>query len=374
MGKGIFRRITKTFLIAMNVVLALLFILSCYAYLFNQEKFWMLGFVTLGSFFLLLGLLFFLIFWLFAKPLLSFISVIALSICITPLQHLFAINLDNGLERKDQDAIRVMTWNVEHFKILEHKDHPEIKTEMLQLIQDYAPDVACFQEMVGSNAYSDAINYLPAMARSLDMPYMHYAYNPKLDFDGKHHFGLIVFSKWPIVNEQMVSTAPYDYNSIFQYVDILKEGDTMRVFNVHLQSLKFNQENLNYLEEPLEKEGRDLKKSFGVMQKFKMGFVKRQRQVDIITKSMSESPYPNILCGDFNDVPNSYAYHTIGKNMHNAFAEKGFGLGRTFLGFSPTLRIDNIFHGYEFKALQYERAVKQLSDHLPMMVDLKLND
>ena len=374
MGKGIFRRITKTFLIAMNVVLALLFILSCHAHLFNQEKFWMLGFFTLGSFFLLLGLLFFLIFWLFAKPLLSFISLIALSICITPLQHLFAINLDNGFERKDLDAIRVMTWNVEHFKILEHKDHPEIKTEMLQLIQDYAPDVACFQEMVGSNAYSDAINYLPAMARSLDMPYMHYAYNPKLDFDGKHHFGLIVFSKWPIVNEQMVSTAPYDYNSIFQYVDILKEGDTMRVFNVHLQSLKFDQENLNYLEEPLEKEGRDLKKSLGVMQKFKMGYVKRQRQVDIIAKSMAESPYPNILCGDFNDVPNSYAYHAIGKNMHNAFAEKGFGLGRTFLGFSPTLRIDNIFHGYEFKALQYKRAVKQLSDHLPVMVDLKLND
>jgi endonuclease/exonuclease/phosphatase family metal-dependent hydrolase len=369
-----FRRITKTFFVLGNIVVAILFILSCYSHLFNQDKFWVLDLLTLGSFFLLLGVLFFLIFWLFAKPLLSFISVVALSICVAPLQNLFPLNFDNSFERKEQQAIRVMTWNVEHFKILEHKDHPEIKTEMLQLIQDYSPDIACFQEMVGSNAYSDAINYLPAMARSLDMPYMHYAYNPKLDFDGKHHFGLIIFSKWPIVNQQMVSTLPYDYNNIFHYVDIVKLGDTMRVFNLHLQSLELNPENLSYLEKPLEKEGRDLNKSIGVMRKLKTAFVKRKNQSDIIAKTVSESPYPTILCGDFNDVPNSYSYYTIGKNMQNAFAEKGFGLGRTFLSFSPTLRIDNVFYGPAFEALQYERPVKKLSDHLPVIVDLQLTN
>ena len=375
MRSGIVRRFTKRFLIVVNVIAALLFMLSCYAYLFNQEKFWYLGFLTLGSFFLLLIVLGFLILWLFTRPLISIISVVALLICLSPLQQLFAINFSDHFEtRKEEKALRIMTWNVEHFKILQHKDHPEIKTEMLQLIQDYAPDIACFQEMVGSNAFSDAINYLPAMARSLDMPYMHYAYNPKLDFDSKHHFGLIVFSKWPIVQQQMVSTPPYDYNNIFQYVDIVKQEDTVRVFNAHLQSLKFNQENLNYLEEPLEKETKNLKKSYGVLQKFKMGFIKRQRQADIIAASIAESPYPSILCGDFNDVPNSYSYYTIGKNMQNAFAAKGAGLGRTFLSFSPTLRIDNVFYSPAFEALQYERPFRKLSDHLPVIVDLKLKN
>lgn len=372
MAKSIFRRVTKKFLIIVNVIVALLFILSCYTYHFNQDKFWYLGFLTLGSFFLLLAILGFIIFWLFTKPVVASIGIIALTACLSPLQQLIAFNFTSSFEnRKAPNALRVMTWNVEHFKILQHQDHPEIKTEMLQLIQDYAPDVACFQEMVGSNAYSDAINYLPAMAKTLNMPYLHYAYNPKLDFDSKHHFGVIIFSKWPIVEKQMVSTLPYDYNNIFQYVDIDKEGDTSRVFNVHLQSLKFSKDNLDYLEEPLEKDGKTLTKSLGIIEKFKLGFIKRKRQADLIASTVATSPYPSILCGDFNDVPNSYAYHTIGNNMTNAFAAKGFGLGRTFLGLSPTLRIDNIFYSKEFEALQYERPFKKLSDHLPVIVDLE---
>ena len=80
-----------------------------------------------------------------------------------------------------------------------------------------------------------------------------------------------------------------------------------------------------------------------------------------------------IVCGDFNDVPNSYAYHTIGNGMKNAFAETGVGLGRTFTGIAPTLRIDNIFADIRFDVLQYIRVKKKLSDHFPILTDLKLN-
>jgi len=69
------------------------------------------------------------------------------------------------------------------------------------------------------------------------------------------------------------------------------------------------------------------------------------------------------VCGDFNDVPNSYAYNTIGKGLQNTFAEKGSGIGRTFSGISPTLRIDNIFASEPFTVLQYTRIPKKMSDH-----------
>ena len=87
---------------------------------------------------------------------------------------------------------------------------------------------------------------------------------------------------------------------------------------------------------------------------------------------MDKSPYPVIVCGDFNDIPNSYAYNTIGKGMKNAFAEKGSGIGRTFSGISPTLRIDNIFVADKFSVDQFLRIPKILSDHFPVFADVQL--
>ncbi|HNJ30238.1 MAG TPA: endonuclease/exonuclease/phosphatase family protein, partial [Ferruginibacter sp.] len=165
---------------------------------------------------------------------------------------------------------------------------------------------------------------------------------------------------------------PHNYNSIFQYIDILKGADTIRVFNIHLQSLRFSRTNLKYIDDPTIEEEKTIKESRSILGKFKRGFLKRQEQADRIRAELDQSPYPVILTGDFNDLPNSYAYHTIGGNMQNAFVEKGAGLGRTFSSISPVLRIDNIFADRQFTILQYERVGKRLSDHFPLISDLQL--
>ena len=84
-----------------------------------------------------------------------------------------------------------MSWNVEHFDILEHKTHPEKKQEMLDLINEYNPDIACFQEMVASDSVSNAINYIPDFKKKIKMLDYHFSYNKRLDFDQNHHFGII---------------------------------------------------------------------------------------------------------------------------------------------------------------------------------------
>jgi endonuclease/exonuclease/phosphatase family metal-dependent hydrolase len=373
MPKSFFRRFTKKFFIVTNIIVSVLFLLGCYVRWFNPGSWWFLGFLNLGSFYLLVTLLFFIIFWLFAKPRWAVISVIAILLAWGPVHHIFPfrIHADFNLQKSDS-AIRIMNWNVEHFAILEHKTHPEIKQQMLSLIKGYQPDVACFQEMVGADTIAKAINYIPDMLQQAGFEQYHYSWNKKLDFDDNHHFGIIIFSKYPIINSQTISFAPNDYNSIFQYADIVKDKDTIRVFNIHLQSLRFSNENLKYIDNPSIKDAEAVKESKSIISKLKKGFVKRGIQADRIREEISKSPYPVIVCGDFNDLPNSYAYCTIGKGLSNAFTEKGSGLGRTFSGISPTLRIDNIFTDKKMEVLQFNRIAKKMSDHFPVMADVKM--
>jgi len=367
-----FRRFTKRIFIVSNIVVALLFLAGMYAYLFDPQRWWFLGLLALGAFYLLLLLLLFVLFWLFVKPGWSLISVITILIAFKPLGNMIPYRIASSFDKKkSRGAIRIMSWNVEHFDILEHKTHPETKEKMLALINEYQPDIACFQEMVGGEASKDAINYVPDIARRLGFATYYYSFNPKLDFDGNHHFGIIIFSKFPVINRQTVSFYPNDYNSIFQYADIVKGTDTLRVFNIHLQSLKFSAGNLQYIDRPTVTDETDLEKSKSVISKLKKGFLKRRVQADRIRGEIDKSPYPVIVCGDFNDVPNSYAYHTISNGLQNSFAAAGTGLGRTFSGISPTLRIDNIFAGKKYTVLQYTRINKKLSDHFPVFADLK---
>jgi endonuclease/exonuclease/phosphatase family metal-dependent hydrolase len=266
-----------------------------------------------------------------------------------------------------------MTWNVAQFNIMEDKQHPEVKRQMLDIINEYEPDIACFQEMVAEDSTIKNHGHIDEFLEKLNYKNYFYSYNVKEDFWGYAHFGIIIFSKYPIVNKQTVGFYPNDYNSIFQFVDIVKGADTIRVFNIHLQSLRFSKENLKYIDKPtVEDEDKALKESKNIIAKFKRGFLKREIQADRIRAEMDKSPYPVIVTGDFNDVPNSYAYHTIGSNLKNAFVEKGSGLGRTFSGISPVLRIDNIFVDEKIDVLQFNLVKKKLSDHFPIIADVEM--
>jgi len=370
MATSFFRRFAKRTFIVLNVLTALLFLAGCYASWFNPVRFWFLGFFTLASIHLLVVLVVFIIFWLFAKPRFALLSVITIALAWSPMRELFRIKSSGFVLEKKSTALRVMSWNVAHFNISENDKRPEVKQQMLNLIRRYEPDVACFQEMVGSDSFPDATNYVPDIAKSINMPYYFYSYNSKLNYNSKHHFGIIIFSRHPFASKHTLSYTPNNYNSIFQYTDVMVNTDTFRVFNLHLQSLKFSPQNLEYLNEPGLEEGKNLKESMSLLKKFKTGFINRQEQSDHIQKAINESPYPTIVCGDFNDVPNSYAYSTIGKGMRNAFTEKGSGIGRTFSGISPTLRIDNIFSDKHFTVEQYDRVAKKMSDHFPIITDL----
>ena len=374
MPKNFFRRFTKRFFIVANVLAAICFLLGCYGYLLNPIYFWPLGFLTLTAFYFLLILIAFIFFWFFIKPVRALISVVALLLAYKPISNIVPLRLSSTFNKEKKDAaLRVMSWNVAQFNVMEDKQHPDVKSRMFDIINQYQPDIACFQEMVAEDSTVKEHGHINEFQERLKFPDYFYSYNIKEDFWGYAHFGIIIFSKYPIINKQTISFYPNDYNSIFQYVDIVKGADTIRVINIHLQSLRFSKANLKYIDKPsVEDENTAIKESKNIISKFKKGFLKRQKQADRIRTEIDKSPYPVIVTGDFNDVPNSYAYHTIGKNLKNAFAEKGAGLGRTFSGISPVLRIDNIFVTEKMDIQQFLLIKKKLSDHFPIIADVQM--
>ncbi len=371
MKKPFFRRFTKKVFVTTNIITAFLFIVGANVKYFDPAHWWFLSLFTLLLPYLLLVLVLFFVLWLFTKSLWAVVSLLVILTSLHAVRNIFPLHAEPDFAMvKNPGDIRVMSWNVELFNILHHKDEPQNKQQMIDLINKYDPDIACFQEMVAGDN-KQAINYFPDIENKLKFRDYLYSYRVIDDFDRYHHFGIIVFSKFPIIRKQTLVNNPNSYNSTFQFIDILYGTDTLRVFNIHLQSLKFSKDNLNYLDSGKTPIQGTISESKNIISKIRMGIIKRSAQSDFIKDEMNHSPYPIILCGDFNDVPVSYAYETIGKGLQNAFVERGSGISRTFSSISPTLRIDNIFTDKRFKIIQYKRIKKLLSDHFPIVSDIR---
>jgi endonuclease/exonuclease/phosphatase family metal-dependent hydrolase len=371
MKKTFLRRFTKKFFIVINLVVGILFLAGANVKYFDPAKWWFLSLLTLALPYLLLLLVLFFLFWLFVKPIWIILPAAFILASLEAVKNIFPFHLGSDFQiEKKENEIRVMSWNVELFNILHYKDHPEKKQRIIDLINKYDPDIACFQEMVAGDN-TKAINYFPDILKALQFRDYFYSYGVKNDFDKYHHFGIIIFSKFPIIRKQTLVNKPDSYNSTFQFVDVVRKNDTFRIFNVHLQSLKFSQENLNYLDKGTVSSEGNIAESKNIIHKIRLGVLKRASQSNFIKDEINHSPYPVIICGDFNDVPVSYAYEKIGSGMKNAFVEKGSGISRTFSSISPTLRIDNIFTDKKFEIIDYTRIKKSYSDHFPIIADLE---
>jgi hypothetical protein len=254
------RHFIKKGFIATNIVVAILFWLGCYAKWFNPSNWWFVGLFTLSAVYLFFVLLFFFIFWLFIELRWSLIFLIIIALTWKPIQNIVPFRAySTFVIKKQPDNLRIMSWNVAQFNILGDKKHPEVRKQMIALIKRYQPDIACFQEMVAADKpvdlntpYYHRYSFYPLsnFVDSLHFPESFYGYNYKEDFLDGQHFGILIVSKYKLINRHAVMKYPYDYNSIFQYADMIKGTDTFRIFNVHLQSLKFSPTNLNYIDSP----------------------------------------------------------------------------------------------------------------------------
>jgi endonuclease/exonuclease/phosphatase family metal-dependent hydrolase len=208
------------------------------------------------------------------------------------------------------------------------------------------------------------------MLKEVGYPYHYFAWR---DDGERQWFGNAIFSKHPIVDSGKINFPHERYPETLLHTDIVFNKDTIRVYTTHLASLRFQKEDYETIEDIKDNQRLKLQKSKGIFWKIRGAMTQRKEQAHLIKEVISNDPYPIILTGDFNDVPNSYAYATIkNEQFQDVFLKKGFGIGRTFNAISPTLRIDYILATKNFEVRQFNRIVKDLSDHYMLVTDLQL--
>jgi len=169
---------------------------------------------------------------------------------------------------------------------------------------------------------------------------------------------LAIFSKGKIVNSGLLFSKE-NINNVL-YADVLVKNDTIRVYNVHLESMGIEIDEMSTTEEV--RDAYDKLKS-----KFLNGSVQRAEQIEVLLEHVANCSYPIIISGDFNDVPYGYNHFKLKQKFNNAFENAGKGFGFTFNGGLPFLRIDNQFYSASLVVHKFETLRDVFySDHFPI--------
>ncbi len=379
------RKFTARIILLVNILVILLLLIACITPYLNPGEWWFTGFLALLFPYLFCTVFIFCIFWLFFSPRKSLFSLCAIIIGINGFSKVipFTFGSNFSIEKKE-NHLRILDWNLRYFVPFNNtnfKPDEELnRNAILNEIRDLQPDILCFQEFF-ENAEENGKGNEIKIVEELGYPY-HYFSKDKV-FWRTIMAGTAIFSRYPIINTELVRyperISKDGENTIF--ADILFNGDTIRIYSIHLQSFGFKSREYQSLNQIENQNGESLEASKNLLRKMRYTFAFHSLQSEFTMDLISKSPYPVIVCGDLNDVPNSYAYDKIRGNRKDAFLEKGSGIGKTFtsatsrlLGELPTLRIDYIFTDPGMNIDQFTQVNKRLSDHHGIIADVKLKE
>ncbi|WP_026914822.1 endonuclease/exonuclease/phosphatase family protein [Christiangramia portivictoriae] len=287
----------------------------------------------------------FLVYWLFRLKKQLLLPLIVLLLGYNYIAVF--VNFGNEHEEELEADLSLMSYNVRMFNAYKWTNRTDIPEKITAFVKEKKPDILSIQE-----------HYVGAAELSKLYPYKF------VKLKGKNsEFGSAIFSRFPIVKEHSVDF-PHDGNNNAIYADVLVNGDTLRVFNVHFQSLNIKP-GINDLK------NEDSKKLLG---RIGYGFSLQQEQAEMMMREVDKSPHKTVIMGDFNNTSFSYIYELVGQDgrFKDAFLAAGTGFGKSFkLNYFP-LRIDFLMIEKQMEILQFERFEVDFSDHFPISTSIKL--
>lgn len=297
--------------------------------------------------------LLFAVFWLIKFKKTVFVSAIPLLIAYFFFNPFIQNNDEIAADTlHSSKQLKILSYNVRLFNAYEADDKKRVETFYLQkIITEDAPDIICIQEY-----YKDhTIDF-----STYPYQFIHFKEKPWTKIGELQNLGHAIFSKYPLLNKGSFDFKETYNNTI--YTDVVVAEDTLRLYNVHLQSMGVLA-SVSQLQEA---------DATMITNKMSSRFVKQQYHVETIKAHQQASPYPTILAGDFNNTAYSYSYHFMMDHMQDAFIEKGNGLGTTFSFDGYPMRIDFIMAQQGLQVVTFKTLAKSFSDHYPILATISV--
>ena len=339
--------ISKTMLFC-NVVLAITTLMAYLLPFLAPKWFPFLSVFSLFlPFFLVLNLLFF-VFWLIQLKKYIFVSGLVLLLGITFINKFY--NLKQTELPKSEKDLTIMSYNVRLFNKFNWNQKANIPAQIAKLVEDKNPDILCVQE------YSDL-----EKTKFSNYKYQH------IFKEGKNIIvGNAIFSKYKIIDKGVINFPNSTNNTVF--ADIIKGKDTLRVYSMHLQSIKIS---TDIGDDEIQK--MDESKTRYIFRKISNAFTKQQEQALLLKEHYSAYKYNKIICGDMNNSAFSFVYRAIKGSMQDAFEASGSGFGKTYNFKYYPARIDYIFADKTIQIKSFETLNDFYnSDHFPLISRLEI--
>jgi len=339
--------ISKTMLF-FNVVVAFTTLMAYLLPFLAPKWFPFLSVLTLFlPFFLVVNLLFFM-YWLLQFKKYIFVSGLVLLLGITFINKFY--NLKPTTLPKSEKEFTIMSYNVRLFNKFNWNKKANIPTKIAEFVSEKNPDILCIQE------YSNLEK----------TQFSNYKYKHVFK-EGKNIIvGNAIFSKYKIIDKGVINFPNSTNNAV--YADIIKDKDTLRIYSMHLQSIKIS---TDIEEEEIQKMNES--KTKYIFRKISSAFTKQQEQALLLKQHYTNCKYKKIICGDMNNSAFSFVYRTIKGSMQDAFESNGEGFGKTYNFKYYPARIDYIFADKNIQINSFETLNDFYnSDHFPLISRLEI--
>ena len=327
----------------------------------NPETFWPPAFFGLSYPLWFLSNALFAIWWLYRRKRKRFL--LPLLVILLGFNHhtdYFQINLSGSADHEDKAQVKILSYNVRLFDYYNFKGNKETRNQIFDVLEREDADIICFQEFYHTDREGH-FTTRDSLLQFLRPKNVHEKYTHHMR--GQQYFGVVTLSAWPVVNRGSI---PFenDPNNFCIYTDLKINEDTIRVYNAHLASIRFDHHDYAFVNDLRQGQGSDVStRSRRIASRLRLAFWKRATQTRLILDHVTTSPFPVVVCGDFNDTPVSYCYRQFASKLEDAFTESGNGIGATYIGDFPSFRIDYIFHDDALHSYDFKVLPEELSDH-----------